>query len=427
MLMRRVVFIGNCQMFWLQEYYRRCVAPDSNDEVTYIEARQPLSPRDRVALESAELLVEQRLEFTQLVDPPGVTITAHRHQLPQVTANFLWPFAGQPHPLNSKAPGLPFGPYPDELGDTFLNRMIADKVDVETAVETYCTLDIDKVASLDRRKEISIGLQRERDAATGYLFADLIETSFRQEKVFFTPHHPCVSVFRALVQQFFERMALARGTIERVVRSIRASPFGPDSLPIHPYIGQHFGIGFATAEQRYEQRREGQFTFREYAERYMRFAWNAELAEGLALSHGGDSNTAGALLATGLMRSPGSAAGHAAMSRILAQRNRIAEAVKEASLAVACAPDQAHPRIELCHLLARANDTAAAAQAAREAVAADPDDAGALHILAHMLTQLGHRDEAIAALRHACEVVMPHDGLVPHIHAYLNDLSTKPM
>jgi tetratricopeptide (TPR) repeat protein len=424
-LVTKVVFLGNCQIFWLQEYYRRCIAPDRQDEVTYIDPRQPVSSQHRVALQMAELLVEQRLEFDNVAGPPDVTIAAHRHQVPQVSASFLWPFAGQPHPLNAKAPGLPFGPYPDELGDTFLNRMIADKVEVETAVEIYCKLDVNKVANLDRRMEISLGLQRERDAATGYRFADLIETSFRQERVFSTPNHPCVAVFRVLVQQFFARMSVGRSTIEQVVRSIRSSPFGPDTLPIHPNVGRHFGIRFATPDERYEQRPEGNFTFREYAERYMRFAWNPELAEGIALSNGDDPAAAGALLEIGLQRSPGSAVGHAAMSRVLARQNRLAEAVEAARRAVACAPDLVHLRIGLSHLLTRTGNAAAAALAAREAIGNDPDDAAALHRWAQIRAHSGRRDEAIAALRHACKVVMPHDGLEPRIHAYLNDLLAK--
>ena len=423
--MRKLVFVGNCQMFWLHEYYRRYVAPDHHDVVTYIDPRQSPSAEQCEALRAADLLVEQRLEFSQVEYSGGLNIAAARHSVPQVTGSFLWPFAGQPHPLNRAAPGLPFGPYPDEIGDGFLNRMIADKVDAATALETYCALDVAKVAGLDRRKEIAIGLQRERDSATGYRFADLIETSFRHERLFVTPNHPCLRIFRALVRQFLDHMAVRRDTIDRIERGIRASPFGRESLPVHPAVGRHFGIAFVTASECYEQRQEGHFTFREYAENYLGFAWNPELAEGIALSRGDDLKRAGELLSAGLRRSPSSAAGHAAMSHVLAQQDRLPDAIAEARLAIACAPDQAQHCITLSHLLARIGDVDAAARASRAAVSADPDDAGALLLWGHTLAGQGRRDEAIAVLRRACDVVMPHDALEAHIKARLQDVLAR--
>jgi Tfp pilus assembly protein PilF len=421
---RKLVFVGNCQMFWLHEYYRRYVAPDHNDEVTYLDPRQSPSAAQCAALQAADLLVEQRLEFSRVEYPARVTISAARHSIPQVSGRFLWPFGGQPHLLNRVAPGLPFGPYPDEIGDGFLNRMIVDKVDAATAVETYCALDVASVAGLDRRLELAIGMQRERDAATGYQFTDVIETSFRHERLFVTPNHPRLRIFRALVRQFLEHMAVRRDTIDRIERGMRASPFGRESLPVHPAVGRHFGITFATEDQRYEQRQEGHFTFREYAENYLRFAWNAELAEGIALSRGDDPNRAGELLHAGLQRSPESAAGHAAMSHVLAKQDRLAEAIAEARLAIACAPDQARHCVSLNHLLARAGNVEAAARASRAAVSADPDDAAALLLWGHTLARQGRRDEAIATLRHAYDVVLPHHELEARIRARLQEVLT---
>jgi tetratricopeptide (TPR) repeat protein len=417
-----IVFTGNCQMFWLQEYYRRCIAPDRQDVVAYIDPRAPPSEADRQRSDAADLIVEQRLEFAGSAGALGRAGTP-RHAVPLVAAHFLWPFAGTPHPANRPMPGLSFGPYPNELGDSFLNRMIARGVDPTTAVDCYLAQDLATVAHLSRRKELALGLQQERDTATGYRIAPLIEGRVRVEPVFFTPTHPRLPIFHALLSQFLQHMAVPAATVARVIRGIRTSPFGPDALPIHPAVGRHFELGYATAEAEYEQRREGRFTFRGFAERYMRYAWNADLAAGLALrGGGGDDNVALPLLQRGLARSPRSALGHAAMSEILARRDRLDDAIAEARASIAHAPHDVHMRLPLCHLLARTGDVTAAAEACRAAVAVDPDDAAALWTAAQILPQVGCRDEAIAALRRAADTVLPHDGLEPHIHAKLQAL-----
>jgi tetratricopeptide (TPR) repeat protein len=419
--MRRIVFLGNCQIFWLHDCYRRFIAPDTGDVLTYVDPRTPLSAEDRAATEQADLIVQQRLEFGLAGDLTGLALRGDRQEFPLVTAAFLWPYAGRPHPHNAPAPGLPFGPYPDELGDQFLNRMIANGVAPELAVDAYMQLDVPAAAQLDRRYQISMEAQRHRDEITGYRFADLIGSSFRHNHIFVTPHHPGITVYRAMVAQFLSRMRVASQRIERVVGRTRGSPFGRDALPIHPAIGQHFGITFATPEHRYNHLPEGRFTFREYAERYMRFDWNPLLAAGLAAFHAGDHAVAREQIAAGLLQSPASASGHAAISQILLADGHPERAIAEIRLAVACDPEAAGLRVQLGRTLARAGDPVAAKQAVKEGITLAPDDPGGHIALSHLLFTERQLDQALPAALRAVEL----EPEVPDYHDHLSRIFAR--
>jgi hypothetical protein len=202
-----------------------------------------------------------------------------------------------------------------------LNRRIAANIDPETAVTEYLDQDLARIAHLDRRYELTMEKQRQRDKIADYNVADLIDRCFRNEPVFLSPAHPELRITRELVTQFFTAMGTGSDAILRLRREMLVTPFPKDEAPIHPSVCQHFGLKFIADPdaQTYRYRHEGRFTFREFALRYMNYEWNRALDEGIALSMSGKDAEAVHKLAAALMQSPRSGAGHLHMAQSLAR------------------------------------------------------------------------------------------------------------
>jgi len=325
--MQSIVLIGNCQIRALHNLYLRFVGAATRQRLTFIESYEDISEKDRIAISAADLIIEQVQNFKPKADIAGIETLAERVLVPVVNCGFLWPFAGQPHPDNPSRSYLETGPYGAESSDAWLNRMIKRGIDPETAVDRYLALDVNSTINLDRLYEISIEKQRERDEIAGFRIADMIVEHFRDEPIFRTPYQPNARVAVALATQLFERLGVARGDIDRMRRAIQVTPFPKDELPIHPCVCRHFGLTFVQPDHRWQFMKEGNFTFRESALRYMSCTWNEPLEEGIALVHAGDFAAARGGLARGLAVSPGSAAGHAALAHVLARIDQTDEAI----------------------------------------------------------------------------------------------------
>src|SRR5437763_7008650 len=262
MRMKSIVLIGNCQIRALYNLYNRFVGEAARQRVTFIASYEDIAESDRDLIETADVVVEQVLDFKPKADVAGIETSAERVLVPLVNGGFLWPFAGQPHPNNPSRPYLETGPYGAESSDAWLNRMIKTRVDPETAVERYLQLDVNATVNLDRLYEIGLDKQRQRDRLTGFRITELIEEHFRDEPVFRTPYHPNARISVALASQFFERLGVARADIEALQRAIRITPFPKDELPIHPAVVRHFGLRFVPEDRHWQFMHEGGFTTR---------------------------------------------------------------------------------------------------------------------------------------------------------------------
>src|ERR1700722_4967921 len=127
--MRRVVYIGNCQMQALEGLHRRFVVPVSGDVPFWVNPHQAPSDLDREAVASADLIVGQVTHERSIDSLTALGSSAPRHLVPTIGGSFHWPFAGQAH-INH----LKHGPYVGDLGDGFLNRMIRKGVPPDEAV-----------------------------------------------------------------------------------------------------------------------------------------------------------------------------------------------------------------------------------------------------------------------------------------------------
>jgi hypothetical protein len=217
--MTTTVFIGNCQVWALGMLYGRHIARPNGDHVHYIASYENLSPENRQALVAADVLVTQVFDF----EPPVLAeIDLSRrpvYRAPVVSAGFLWPFSGRGHPRNAPLRFLDSGPYPAELGDTFLNRLIAAGTPPEEALQRYLDFDFRGRMDLDRLLEIFLDKQRDRDDRAGIATAGLIEAHFRDESIFLTAYHPNSRIFAHLATQLFERMGIDAATVAHMLAS----------------------------------------------------------------------------------------------------------------------------------------------------------------------------------------------------------------
>jgi Flp pilus assembly protein TadD len=395
----------------LSELYRKFVGSYSGDQVSYIPSYEDLGDEDGRALAQADILVQQILDFEPRVDLSITKAGVQHHLVPFVTAAFLWPFATEAHIRNKPLPFLRDGPYPPQIGDAYLNRKIAAGIDPKTAVAEYLDQDLARIAHLDRRYELTMEKQRQRDNIAGYNLADLIDRSFRSEAVFLSPAHPELRIARELVTQFFAAMSVANDAIVRLEREMLVTPFPKDELPIHPSVCRHFGLNFIADPdaQRYRYRYEGSFTFREFALRYMKYEWNCDLDEGVALSTSGNDTEAVEKLSAALLRSPQSGDGYLYLAEPLARLGRLDDAIEVTRKALELAPTRPAACYNLLsHLLLQRGDDQQALAVARQAVALDPSDVHHNAHLGALLKQSGDLTGAEEAFHRASRLSPPN-------------------
>jgi tetratricopeptide (TPR) repeat protein len=393
--------IGNCQVQAMAGLHKRFVAGRTRDVIQIVASYRDITEEDRSAIESADLIVEQLFDVKPQVDVGGLATTTPRIFIPMVTATFLWPFAGSPHPRNVSCPFLPGGPYPGEASDSYLNRLILAGVEPEEAVEDYANLDVNNRVKLDRLFEIVLDRQCSRDASADYRIADVIEQHFRTEQIFLSPYHPNVRVATALAAQLFEKLGARRDEIDRMQYCTQITPFPKSELPIHPGVGRHFGINFVTPDRRYRYMNEGSFTFREFALRYMRYEWNEVLEEGMHFVHIGQPEQARQRLLLGLERSPNSAGGYNALGHALARLGAVSDSIIASRRAVELEPEAAPYRAALGNVLRQAGHLDDALIQLRAAVEAEPAEVHYRVLLAHLLRQLGDIKAAVEHMREA--------------------------
>ncbi len=423
--MTRYAFIGNCQIQALYHLYRRHVAPQEGDVFDYIRSYDQIGDSDRLAISRADLVIEQVQDFKPKADIAGIETAARRIHVPVVSAGFLWPYAGQPHPRNTGAWYLDGGPYGSEASDAFLNRMINRKVDPEQAVARYLDTDVNKTMSLDRLLELSLEKQRTRDGLTGFSIADVIAEHFRDELIFRTPYHPNVRIAKALATQFFEQAGVSADDTQRMQQAMRITPFPKDELPLHPAVIRHFGLRYADADTRYTFLSEGSFTFTEYASRYMGYEWNAALQEGIALVRGNDIARAIETLREGLAMTSRSAAGHAALANALHRSGDHAAAIAEMRKSLAIDPNNASVHSSLAGIFNHLKRSDEAETSLRMAGSLDPSEPHYATLLANWLRGWGRpteaRDLAEGAIKLAPYTIAAHVEL-----AYAHDRTDQP-
>ena len=258
------------------------------------------------------------------------------------------------------------------------------------------------MVDLDRLFRIVMTDQRRLDETTGYDIAGTVERHFREESLFDTSLHPAWRLLSHVGMILFERMG-ANPDILRRLGSVRRLPWSPlHQLPVHPKLGQHFGMTWTGPETRFKFFDEGTITFQEWAERYMRYQWNEPLADAIAMARGGRlTPDAQNKLQEGLVRSPESEVGWHMLARFHLNNDRLDEAATAARRSIALTDTTASTHNLLSRILERQGQQEAAMTALRAAIVADPFDPTHHRSLARLLAEHGHIPEAMAAMQDA--------------------------
>lgn len=135
--MRRIAFVGTCQLQGLHGLFANYVVPQTRDELVYTPSYDRLQPLDLEALRQADLIVERLQDFELKADIEAAASGIERRRVPLLAAGFLWPLAGQPHPGNQQFPPGTLSRFTRETSDSFLNRMVLKGVDPQEAARAY--------------------------------------------------------------------------------------------------------------------------------------------------------------------------------------------------------------------------------------------------------------------------------------------------
>jgi tetratricopeptide (TPR) repeat protein len=438
---RKVVFVGNCQVHMLSNLYDRLGGESGRDCVFYVPNYTDVSPESADILDTADLVIEQRTSLPQSAAVVGLAPRAERIFVPLISGGFLWPFAGQPHPHNEISWFMPSGPWSGENADAFLNRKILAGASPEAAVKEYVATDVAGLIDLDRLLELTLDRQHSRDVDCGFEIAPIIAAYYPTELLFRTPHHPERRLTVALATQLFTKMGVDERFVVQLTNTVRTSPVPRDILPIHPSVIRHFALPYVDSSTRYPRLHEGSYTFEEFALRYMRNEWNRPLEEGIATASS-DPQRALSLIEAGLRDSPNCGEGWYLRAEILRRIGRLDEVATSICKAVAAEPDIANYHYGLAHEFLRQGRLEKADAAVRRAIDLDggddcyhgllgaialrledyslarkcglralelkPDAAHAEHLLGQAALHDNNFDLAVSCYRRAC-ALMPQD------------------
>jgi hypothetical protein len=306
---RRIVFAGGVQTRALARIYRSEIAVESGDDVVFIGSGALGTEAARSALQLADVLASEVDEDGDAVTTADRPARAEFVRIPNLYADFLWPFAGRSHPKNRGPFALPGGPYPAEHGDRFLDQLAAEGVGTDEAIHRYLTLDIVREGELDSRLSDRLTLQRRLDAVAGFDLTDYIADNFRTIQLFRTRQRITQPLLRRLVHQLLPKLGVRGFSAELLARV----PFPASAQPVHPGVAAHFRLDWAGPGARYPVNEEGYFTFEQFCRRYLDFTWNETLHRGIQTAK---TQPAAALadLEAGLEQSPESPLGQRALA-----------------------------------------------------------------------------------------------------------------
>ncbi len=266
---RRIVFAGGVQAQALARAYRSDAAADRDEDVVFVGGEAELGEAALRAIAAADIVVTEATEAGEAVPERLLQGDTERIVVPVAYGDFLWPYAGHPHPRRS-VDAFPDGPYPADFGDAFLDSMLARHVPEDEAVRRYLAFDVAGTVDLDALLDDTLAKQALLDARTGFELADFVATRFRLTSLFATRERLHLPLFQHLAATVFDRLGAGAA-------HVREAPFAPGEMPIHPAVLLHFGLAAPLPDHRYAVPDEGCVTFEAYCRRYLRYGRNEAL------------------------------------------------------------------------------------------------------------------------------------------------------
>ncbi|TWB13013.1 WcbI family polysaccharide biosynthesis putative acetyltransferase [Nitrospirillum bahiense] len=423
---RKIVFIGNCQTNNIHRLFAEQVALSTGDEVHFVPCFVGLSEKSEAALVDADIIVSQMLDSVQAVNldmlmrDNKIDSAAQIIEFPLVSGRFLWPYACAMHVLNHHLPYYYQGPFPEEYGDSYLNKKILQESELSKISDEYQRLDVAERMNLDRLYEIYIDSLKRKDEKAGFSCAEYIGKNLRKERLFKTATGLARPLYLHLASELFEKLGVERALIERVSSNCWSPPVAHIESPIHPSVARHFKMDFLNEDSRYLYFTGERMTFREYVDRYLKYEYNDPLFRGM---YGGDwdsSSKSGrqrriAQIRIGVQSSsvPSAWASYELASLLLAQGEK-SLALDSAHNALRIEPTNVHYRVMLANTLCVNAQAENALALLREGIGQWPGVALLWHVLANVLKSIGQQDQAVQAAAKAYEIE-------PHNKALLRD------
>ena len=404
--MRRKVVkvVGNCQASAVANFYREHVGALNGEDVTFIDDLGLDVSALQAAVADADMLIVQERDFKHGLSAEEIGRPIDVFRFPLVLCGFLWPFANEPHVHNVSERPVSDGPYPSQMGDSFLNKLIRKGAEPQEALEIYRSIDIASVAHLDRMAQIYLDRQRARDAITGFDVANAIESRFRDENLFLTAEHPDAFIFGLIARQLLEQMGVPGAVTASALQSLVRTPFPPTQLPLHPGVARHFGLSYGGEGSRYTFLDEGSFTFDEFVLRYMRYENNPPMRRAFFMSRHEDPHATLSVLDDALAISPGSASGWRLRGTLFDRLHRFDDAAEAYRVSLSMAPDDLDTLVHLAQSRMWAAEFPTAIEAAERAVALAPCHAPAQLVLAEVLVNSGAAAAALAPAEQAVQL-----------------------
>ncbi len=453
-----IVFLGNALANALHHVWCGCViGSDSYDSASVHYMNVSESDVDR--LRTADVIILQVSDI-EGIDIAAMGTRAKIVRFPYVNGSFLWPYAGHTHPRWGETEMHTCGVFAGECGDGFLEKLYRKGVPAQDAVAAYAELDILKTAKIERRFEVCLAMQRQRDqrAAFDVSIADYIADNIGERVLFVSRQNLAKPLFWHLTRIVFAQVLKELGDCERKVAQAEllhhVHLWGLLEMPIHPKIGDHFRIPGLSSNYKFRVNRS-RLTFDEYSRDYMNDIYQVDIFEGIRLLDDCQYEAAEARLTRGLQLAPGSPDAAAAMSKLLSGLGRSQEALEFSCASVHLDTDSQHNLRFLAeryldlgwHSAARAalersleihffdwsshhmlldlylrnDDMTAALSLARRVANGLPDHHSAQFRLGHLLLQCGmfaEAQHALASLR-AAAAASPRDG---NAHAHIGHL-----
>ncbi|MDR2695972.1 MAG: hypothetical protein LBC79_06295 [Deltaproteobacteria bacterium] len=160
---------------------------------------------------------------------------ACRIRIPNLLFKGYWPLWTNKSAMN----------YGDMLLDLLASRGYAESEVLHVYLRGRLAAKYDLDALLD--DNLFRERQKEKDAVIA--LTDFIEDHWRARQLFLTPNHPDGVLLLAIADAVLESLGLGRTPL--ALRSAFTPDYPDFALPIHPQVGEHFGLPFARADRLY--------------------------------------------------------------------------------------------------------------------------------------------------------------------------------
>lgn len=296
-----IAVIGNRQARFICNVFRHILGNNVDVEVVYVDRNNTDDLLENL-LERCGFIIVQENGFQNGLSKLRIQRATKVYRIADVSADFIWPFGGQPHYRNRINSTFNNGPFPATLGDAYLNRKLQAGCackDLQSYVynPNFSFLDIDMFLNIQLERQHKI------DQLVGSNIASYIDSHFRDEQIFCNPLWP----LPAMLLQILSPIDFSDFSVETFGEKDLVQFYGELlELPIHPGIMSSFGMKWTKPHSKFNLHPCDSVSFSEYVWRYAAYDEGEDIECGILFSSQGLHEKAVRHLQLGLSRQFGS-------------------------------------------------------------------------------------------------------------------------